>query len=130
MEPSDIKFNSKLRMPFGINQQPDPILLEISDSLDAAEETPRDSYKERIARFLNSCEIWYPSAIQRIKSKDGDPGRVRLLQVFILSEQDADSMVFGLMFRVDIDIEHGRGLKVSGDTLEILEYGIGDVAFS
>jgi hypothetical protein len=117
-------------MPVGINQQPDSILLEISDSLDAAEETLQDAYKEKIARFLNACETWYPAAVERIKSKDADPGRIRLLQVFVLSEQDAASIVFGLMFRVDVDVEHGRGLKVDGDTLEILEYGIGDVAFS
>ena len=130
MESSDIKFNSKMRMPFGINQQPDSVLLEISDSLGAAEEDLQDSYKERIARFLNSCETWYPLAVEKIKSKDSKPGKIRLLQVFILSEQNADSMVFGLMFRVDVDVEHGRGLKVDGDTLEILKFGIGDVALS
>jgi hypothetical protein len=130
MESADIKFNSKLRMPFKIDQQSESVLLEISDSLEASEQQLQPSYRQKIADFLNSSESWYPLAIKEIRNKDGDPGRIRLLQVFILSEQDADSLVFGLMFRVDIDVEHGRGLKVEGQTLRVLDYGIGDVAFS
>ena len=39
-------------------------------------------------------------------------------------------MVFGLEYRIDADVEHGRGLKIDGETFEILEWGIGEVAFT
>jgi hypothetical protein len=130
MDSADIRFNAKLRMPLKIDQQPDSVLLEISDSLAAAEEELQTPFKEKIAEFVNSSSTWYPMAVETIKAADPQPGRIRLLQIFILSEQDADSIVFGLMFRVEIDVEHGRGLKVDGRTLRILEHGIGDVAFS
>ena len=130
MDSADIKFNLKLRMPFRIDQQPDSVLLEISDSLEAAEEHLQIPYKEKIAKFLNASKTWYPMAVEKIMSEATTPGKVRLLQVFILSEQAVNSIVFGLMFGVDSDVEHGRGLKVDGDTLKIIEYGIGDVAFS
>ena len=130
MKSSDIKFNSELQMPVKIDQEPKPVVLEIADSLDAAEQKLRQPYKEKIAKFLNSSESWYPVSIKKIKDETPKPGKIRLLQIFILSEQDADSLVFGLEFRIDADVEHGRGLKIDGETLEILEWGIGEVAFT
>jgi|SRR5678815_3873350 hypothetical protein len=130
MDGADIKFNAKLQMPVKIAQEQKPVLLEISDSLDAAEEKLRRPYKDKIAKFVDSSASWYPLAIEKIKEETPDPGKTRLLQIFILSEQDADSMVFGLEYRIDADVEHGRGLKIDGETFEILEWGIGEVAFT
>lgn len=130
MDGADIKFNAKLQMPVKIAQEQKPVLLEISDSLDAAEEKLRQPYKDKIAKFVNSSPSWYPLAIEKIKEETPEPGKTRLLQIFILSEQDADSMVFGLEYRIDADVEHGRGLKIDGETFEILEWGIGEVAFT
>lgn len=129
MDGSEIEFDAKSRMPVRIEQQPDSLLLEISDSLEASEQELQPSYKQKIADFLDRSGVWYPAAMERIRAEDGDPGRVRLLQIFVLSEQDADSITFGLMFRVEIDVEHGRGMKMDGHTLGIQEFGIGDVAF-
>ena len=52
------------------------------------------------------------------------------MTIYILSEQNVNSIIFGLLFRVEIDIEHGRGLKMDGETLKILEYGTAEVSFS
>lgn len=129
MDSSDIKFDSDLTMVIEIKEEPDSVSLEISDALYASEEELQISYKKEIAKFVNLSATWYPLAIEKIKSEDSEPGEIELLTIYILSEQNSDSMVFGLEFRVDIDIEHQRGMKIDGETLKILEYGIGDVAF-
>lgn len=129
MDSSDIKLDSNLSMTFEIGEEPKLVLLELSDSLYASKEELQIPYKKEIAKFVNSSAAWYPLAIEKIKKEDSEPGRIRLLKIYILSEQNSDSMVFGLLFGVDVDIEHDRGLKIDGDTLKILEYGIGDVAF-
>lgn len=116
-------------MVFEIDEEPKLVALELSDALYASKEELQTSYKEEIAKFVNSSAAWYPLAIERIEREDLEPGRIRLLTTYILSEQDAESMVFGLLFGVDVDSEHQRGLKIDGDTLEIFEYGIGDVAY-
>ena len=51
-----------------------------------------------------------------------------LLHIFVLYEQ-SDSEVYGLEFRTKFDIEHGCGLKMEGDTFEIIEIGSADIAF-
>ena len=38
-------------------------------------------------------------------------------------------LIFGLEFGLREDSEHGRGLKFSLDSFEILEYGLGEVAY-
>lgn len=133
MKGSDIAFNAKMRMSFRIAPQAESVLLELSDSLEAYEACEAgelsSAYKDRIARFLAAAETWYPLAIAEIRKRDPEPGKLRLLQVFVLSEEDAASIVFGLLFRVEIDVEHGRGLRIDGETMAILQYGIGDVAF-
>jgi hypothetical protein len=131
MESSDIKFRADLTMPFKIDQQPQqPVVLEISDSLETSEQVLQLPYKEKIAEFINSSASWYEASIKKIEAETSNPGKIKLMRIYVLSEQDVDSLVFGLMYRIDSDIEHGRGLKIDGKTLEIIEYGIGDVAFS
>ena len=53
----------------------------------------------------------------------------RLLSIFILSEQRDVDLIFGLEFGLREDSEHGRGFKLSLNSLEILEYGLGEVAY-
>ena len=53
----------------------------------------------------------------------------RLLSVFILSEQRDIDLIFGLEFGLREDSEHGRGLKFSLNSFEILEYGLGEIAY-
>lgn len=130
MDVPDIKFNSKLRMPFSIAQQSQTVLVELSDELAASEEVLRKPYKQKIVDFLNSSQVWFPIAIEKIQREEDPSVSFRLLQIFILSEQDADSLIFGLVFWVNVDVEHQRGMKIDGDTMHILEYGIGDVAFT
>lgn len=129
MDSSDIKFDSDLAMSFEIKEEPDSVSLEISDALEASEQELQTPYKQKIAKFVNLSATWYPLAIEKIKKEDSEPGEIELLTIYILSEQNSDSVIFGLEFRVDIDVEHQRGMKIDGETLEILEYGIGDVAF-
>ncbi len=129
MDSSDIKFDSDLAMTLEIKERPGPVSLEISDALYASEEELQISYKKKIAKFVNLSATWYPLAIEKIKSEDSEAKEIKLLTIYILSEQNSDSIIFGLEFWVDIDVEHQRGLKIDGNTLEILEYGIGDVAF-
>lgn len=130
MDGSDVKFNSKLKMSVKVDQQPESVLLELSDSLAAAEQELELPYKQRIADFVNASGTWYRLAVEKIRKEDSQPGKMRLTQIFVLSEPSAEFMVFGLQFRVEIDIEHGRGMKLNGDTLQILEYGSADVAFA
>ncbi len=40
-----------------------------------------------------------------------------------------ENNIVGLEFRVPKDIEHGRGMKINTATLEVIEYGLGEVAF-
>ena len=127
---SKIAFNAKLRMSIQVDEQPESVLLELSHSLEASEQELQPQYKDRIAKFINASGTWYRTAIEKLRSEEGDPGKVRLLQIFVLSEQDENKLTFGLEFRVEVDVEHGRGLKVDGETLEVVDYGSGDVAFS
>lgn len=126
---SDVVFDSDLAMPLKFNQQSESVIMEISDSLDASEQTLFFSYRQKIADFINSATAWYPLSINRIIGEIGVSGAIRLMRIYVLSEQDQESIDFGLLFRVDFDVEHGRGLKINGGTLNIIEYGLGEIAF-
>lgn len=130
MENSDIKFDAKFRMPLKISQQKEPVVLVLSDSLKASRQELQTSYKTRIVRFVNSDELWYPLCVDRIRSENKRPGKTELMRLYVLSEQSDEPLVFGLSFRVKFDIEHGRGMKIEAGTLNIIEYGDADVAFS
>lgn len=51
------------------------------------------------------------------------------MAIYLLSEQTDADFIFGLLFGVKADSEHGRGMKLRLDPLEILDYGLADVAF-
>jgi hypothetical protein len=128
MDASNIIFDSDLTMLININQQSDEINLKISDSLEASEEALSFPYKERIATFINSSDVWHKLALEKLVKEEKNV-IARLMTIYILSEQNVESLIFGLLFRVEHDIEHGRGMKISGGNFEIFEYGLGDIAF-
>ena len=67
--------------------------------------------------------------MKKIQEEFTDLSHARLLSIFILSEQSDVDLIFGLEFGLREDSEHGRGLKSSLNSFEILEYGIGEVAY-
>ena len=130
MNAMDIAFNEDLRMTLptlaGLDM---PLFLVLSDDLDAAFEPLELPYKQRMVRFLNASETWLPIARQRILADVGNLDGLALTTVFVLFEQQAASSVFGLLFELDADEEHGRGLMLDGDSFAILKYGDASVAF-
>ena len=66
---------------------------------------------------------------KKIQEEFTDLSHARILSIFILSEQSDVDLIFGLEFGLREDSEHGRGLKFSLNSFEILEYGIGEVAY-
>ena len=130
MNTSDLEFDERCYI-YGIkiSAQNDFINLSILDDLKASEEILREDYKERIVDFVNSSEQWLPIARRRVVDEVGADDGLMLMTIFILFEQDENSSRFGLLFNLNQDREHGRGMVVDGDSFEILEYGEADVAF-
>ena len=105
----------------GVQGQKDLVTLTILDDLTAADEVLRDDYKERIAQFVNSSDEWFSIALDAIKKDvgDGDDG-IKLMTVYVLFEQNSDRSIFGLLFNLDSDREHGKGMQLSGESFDIL----------
>ncbi|MBN6065166.1 hypothetical protein HYE66_01635 [Aggregatibacter actinomycetemcomitans] len=127
MDIHDIKFDSSLEMKVFISEQKDSVRLVISDDLALSEEEMSNEYKKKIIKMLESSAIWYRLAEERIFSEISMQGQ--LMAIYLLSEQNSADFVFGLLFRVEADIEHGRGMKVLFDDMKIIEYGDAEVAF-
>lgn len=125
----NLNFNDDKQMEINIPEQDESISLEISDELNAFDEDLSDEYKDKIIEFINNSIIWFKEISNKIKDDLGD-NKFRLMTIYILSEQDADSIIFGLLFNVDVDKEHGRGAKIDGNSLKIIEYGLADVAIA
>lgn len=53
----------------------------------------------------------------------------QLMAIYLLSEQTSSDLIFGLLFRVDAEVEHGRGMKISLEEMIIIDYGDTDRAF-
>ena len=53
----------------------------------------------------------------------------QLMVIYLLSEQTSSDFIFGLLFRVDAEVEHGRGMKISLEEMAIIDYGDADRAF-
>lgn len=53
----------------------------------------------------------------------------QLMAIYLLSEQTSSDLIFGLLFRVDAEVEHGRGMKISLEEMTIIDYGDADRAF-
>ena len=130
MKPSEIEFDKNYCMyDIIIDEQTNPITLEILDDLEAADELLQDGYKERIACFVNSSEKWFPAACEKIVSEVGDACGLKLMTVYILFEQNENDSLYGLLFNLDFDREHGRGMVLNGEDFGILKYGDASVAF-
>ena len=86
-------------------------------------------FYDTLDNLLDQSSVWYPTALEKIQEEFPELAHARLLSIFILSEQTDIDLIFGLEFGLREDSEHGRGLKFSLNSLEILEYGIGEVAY-
>ncbi|MDH7446819.1 hypothetical protein [Aquimarina sp. 2201CG14-23] len=135
MNSSDVLFDENLELYTSINESSNQICITLSDDLDASEEELTEKYKSKIAKFINDSSKWYEIAILAVinrgkneYNKEVQKNDIQLMNVFVLYEQD-EKELFGLQFRVSFDIEHGCGLKITGDNYEITELGDGDVAF-
>lgn len=131
MNASELEFDERYYIyEIKISAQNNFINLSILDELEASDEILREDYKARIVNFLNSSEKWLPIARHKIISEVGVDDGLLLITVYILFEQDENKSRFGLLFNLNQDREHGRGIVMDGDSFEILEYGEAYIAFS
>ena len=113
-----------------IPEQEKSIMLTVSDSLMAYEEEISITYKKKIVEFLNLSSIWYSICIDRLRKDITTGTKYRLMEIFILSEQNSNEMIYGVLFNVDGDREHGRGMKIRGEDLSVIEFGLSEVAYT
>ncbi|MCW4455135.1 hypothetical protein OK348_10015 [Flavobacterium sp. MXW15] len=112
-----------------IDGQREPVTLEISDALEAADEILRRDYRERIAGFVDASREWLPAARARIVSDVGNDDGLKLMTIYVLFEQDREDSLYGLLFNLDSDRDHARGMMLSGEDFRISKYGDASVAF-
>jgi len=122
-----IIFDDDLEMSVFIPEQQDSIRLVLSDELALADEVMSNDYKEKIVHMLRASAYWYELAEKRIFSELSMMGQ--LMVIYLLSEQTSSDFIFGLLFRVDAEVEHGRGMKISLEEMTIIDYGDTDRAF-
>lgn len=122
-----IIFDDDLEMSVFIPEQQDSIRLVLSDELALADEVMSNDYKEKIVHMLRASAYWYELAEKRIFSELSMMGQ--LMVIYLLSEQTSSDFIFGLLFRVDAEVEHGRGMKISLEEMAIIDYGDADRAF-
>ena len=130
MTENEVVFDSDLSIfDVNISSQNKSIILKISEDIDAAYELLERPYKKKIADFVNSSGGWFPVAVNAIKQDVSNIDGLELTTIFVLFEQNSNESVFGLLFELDADVEHGRGLMVSGEDFHIIKYGDASVAF-
>ena len=127
MNLESIIFDDDLEMSVFIPEQQDSIRLVLSDELALADEVMSNDYKEKIVHMLRASAYWYELAEKRIFSELYMMGQ--LMAIYLLSEQTSSDFIFGLLFRVDAEAEHGRGMKISLEEMTIIDYGDADRAF-
>lgn len=125
----EINFDDEKSAIVRIDAQGELVRLELSDSLDAFDEKLSDQYISTISTFIKQSDVWYRDCVNVLKGDQAAGNSFRLMVIYVLFEQSNSDSVFGLLFRVDGDVEHGRGFKVSGNDFSIMEYGLGDVSF-
>ena len=125
----EYKFDVHNEMYVSIPEEKEKVCLILSDSLEVINEELTLPYKVKLDNLLDQSSVWYPKALEKIQEEFPELAHARLLSIFILSEQTDIDLIFGLEFGLREDSEHGRGLKFSLDSFEILEYGIGEVAY-
>jgi len=124
-----ISFDDEKSAIVRINAQRELVFVELSDSLDAFDEELSDHYVSTISTFIGQSDVWYRNCVNVLNGDQAAGNFFRLMVIYVLFEQSSSDSVFGLLFRVDGDIEHGRGFKVNGDDFSIMEYGLGDISF-
>jgi hypothetical protein len=135
MESKDIIFDKNLRKCTFIKRLNSEIGINLSDSLYASEEDLTEEYKTKIANFVNNVDSWYNKSINAILewakqeyNIDAQINDLELLNIYVLYEQN-DNELYGIEFRTEFDVEHGCGIKILGNSFEIVEIGTADVAF-
>lgn len=129
MEIKEFHFDDDLEMVIHIPQQKDEVILAISDELDISTDNLTEEYKQKINLMLSQLDQILLVANQRLNKEFSETNNFRLLQIILLSEYSDPEFIVGLMFRVEQDVEHGRGMKVSLEEMTIIDYGDADRAF-
>lgn len=130
MEIKEFYFDDDLEMVIHIPQQKDEVILAISDELDISTDNLTEEYKQKMNQMFSRLDQILLIANQRLNKEFSETNNFRLLQIILLSEYSDPEFIVGLMFRVEQDVEHGRGMKISINSMEIIDYGLADVAFS
>ena len=125
----EYKFDVHNEMYVSIPEENEKVCLVLSDSLEVINEELTPSYIAKLDNLLDQSSVWYPKALKKIQEEFPGLTHARLRSIFILSEQRDVDLIFGLEFGLREDSEHGRGFKLSLNSLEILEYGLGEVAY-
>ena len=130
MEIKEFYFDDDLEMVIHIPQQKDEVILAISDELDISTDNLTEEYKQKMNQMFSRLDQILLIVNQRLNKEFSETNNFRLLQIILLSEYSDPEFIVGLMFRVEQDVEHGRGMKISINSMEIIDYGLADVAFS
>lgn len=125
----EYKFDIHNEMYIAIPEEKEKVCLALSNSLEVINEELTPSYKAKLDHLLDQSSVWYPKALEKIQEEFSRTSAHQTPIHFILSEQTDIDLIFGLEFGLREDSEHGRGLKFSLNSFEILEYGIGEVAY-
>jgi len=137
MNQININFDNNHAMTFYSEYLRKNIMIIISDELEASEEDLTFDFKNKISLFINNISKWYPPVCQGIidwvkSTYDISINLVdiELMIIYILFEQ-VENALFGLDFRLSVDIEHGCGVQLSlqNNHYIITKIGSADVAF-
>lgn len=131
MKDFNLEFDEDYCVEVSVSGEKNKILLYLSDSLSVIDDLPDlpESYKDSIIFLISNSNEWYSKAIKKISNELVDEKNIKLMCIYILTEPDEQPLIFGAQFRVPSDEEHGRGMKFRSDSMEIIEYGLADVAF-
>lgn len=130
MKPDEINFDENYSMDqVAISEQLTPVCITILDELEAVEQPLTDEYKNVIVDFINNSVKWYSDAINIIKEDVKNIDGIKLMTIYVLFEQNDLNHVFGLLFNLNFDREHGRGMVIDGNDFSIISYGGAEKAF-
>ena len=126
-----LEFDEEYSTEVSIPEQKDTVILYLSDALEVIEYLPDidQCFENKIISIIKKSESWYKESVNRIKNELEEENKIQLISIYILSEPDEKPLLFGLEFWISLDEEHGRGMKIRSDSMEIIEYGLADVAF-
>lgn len=111
----------------GIDKQ---VWLVLSDELKLAS-SPNNlplGYKNKICELVDKSDIWNEKAINYIYKKIGKKIHLNLIGIHLLSEYTDPDFIFGLEFGSPEENEHGIGLKMSLNSMDIIDFGDAEVS--